>query len=654
MKNLIYTLAAIVMLTLLYSCASIGTPSGGPRDEDPPRFVKSSPAPYAVNVKDNKVVIEFNELVSISDAFTNVVVSPPAASTPRVTASGRKVYVQWDDTLSANTTYTVDFGKSITDVNEGNPLGSFSFSFSTGEDLDSLRISGIVLDAATLEPQQGMLVGVHPAEAPDSAFRTLRLSRATKTDDLGHFTIRGLKAIPYNIFALGDVNNDYRWDNPGELLAFYPQPVTPFAEFGEVQDTIYNMLTGDVDTVVDRTRTIFKPNNILLSVFDSGYKSQYLVKYERPDSLRLQFIFNARSGHLPNISLPDYIPATSWYMAEHSVGNDTITYWLTDPKIVATDTLRVALGYDRDDKDRNRVYGIDTLTVNRPRIRAVKQPKKKNAKQLAQDSIEAEKLRWLPVKINGSSRLDVTAPMVIELEEPLRALDTLGLHLEIRTDTVWEEMAMPPLLPDSTGNLRRYTLALDKWKFGTSYRLTVDSLAMQGLTGRFNKTVSQEFTTKKEEDYAFLSLRLSPDTIAGFVEVLNSSDSPVARGWVRNGVVNFPYLTPADYYVRFIAHDGPTLEFTAGNYDERRQPDEVFYYPSMLSLKRHDRSEQWDLYATPVDRQKPAAIKKNKPETKKVTKKKKTGTQTETEEDDYFDVSRNPFDPNSGSSRPRM
>ena len=218
-------LAGAIILLLLYSCASMGSPSGGPRDEDPPRFVRGNPAPGSVNVRGNRLEIEFDELVNIKDAFTSVVVSPPGASVPKVVSSGRKVYVNWDDTLRGNTTYTVDFGKSIIDVNESNPLGNFSYTFSTGPCIDTLMVSGIVLDAATLEPQKGMLVGVHRADAPDSAFRTLRFERASKTDDMGRFTIRGLKGIPYNIFALGDVNNDYRWDNPAEIIAFYPNRV---------------------------------------------------------------------------------------------------------------------------------------------------------------------------------------------------------------------------------------------------------------------------------------------------------------------------------------------------------------------------------------------------------------------------------------------
>lgn len=647
-------LAGAIILLLLYSCASMGSPSGGPRDEDPPRFVWGNPAPGSVNVRGNRLEIEFDELVNIKDAFTSVVVSPPGASVPKVVSSGRKVYVNWDDTLRGNTTYTVDFGKSIIDVNESNPLGNFSYTFSTGPCIDTLMVSGIVLDAATLEPQKGMLVGVHRADAPDSAFRTLRFERASKTDDMGRFTIRGLKGIPYNIFALGDVNNDYRWDNPAEIIAFYPKPVTPYAEPGTASDTIYDLKTGAVDTVVGRSRTIFLPNNLLLSAFDAGYRQQYLVKYERPDSMRLSFIFNAPSRSLPSLSLPDYIPGDKWYVAEHSLKNDTVTYWLADNRLVHADTLRVALRYQRTGKDRTLDYVTDTLVMARPKVRVPRQPKRKTRKQAEQDSIEAEKKRWINIGTNLSGSFDVYAPLLIDVPEPLVALDTSMVRLEQNIDSVWHRLPMPPVMRDSAGNVRRY-MVRPQLDYGCEYRLSIDSLAMRGLTGRYNKGYSQAFKVKKREDYATLTLRLTPDTVRGFVEVLNMSDIPLARRSVKDGVVVFPYLSPTDYYARFVAHADSLQEFSTGDYDLRRQPDDVYYYPRKLSLKRYDRSEQWDLNALPVDRQKPEEIKKNKPDTKQVVRrknKKNTGQHAEEdEESDYFDVSRNPFDNNPRSGR---
>ncbi|MDE5872003.1 MAG: Ig-like domain-containing protein, partial [Muribaculaceae bacterium] len=132
--------AASVML--LWGCASIGNPSGGPRDEDPPRFVRANPAPGSVNVDPSNIHIDFNELINVKDAFQKVVLSPPGTSTPRVSTRGRRVVVNITDTLLPNTTYTIDFGDAIEDNNEANKLSGFAYTFSIGPTLDSLRISG--------------------------------------------------------------------------------------------------------------------------------------------------------------------------------------------------------------------------------------------------------------------------------------------------------------------------------------------------------------------------------------------------------------------------------------------------------------------------------------------------------------------------------
>lgn len=225
-RDLIYLLWALVATGVLVSCASIGNPSGGPRDEDPPIFVKGNPAPGALNVKKQKVELEFDELVNVKDAFSKVVVSPVSKSVPRVSSQGRKVIVQFTDTLVPNTTYTIDFADAIEDNNENNKLQGFTYSFSTGDVLDTLQISGMVLSADALEPQQGMLVGVY-SNLADSAFSTLPFERVTKTDDRGRFSVQGLAPGEYRIFALADVDNDYKRANPEEAMAFYDVTLSP-------------------------------------------------------------------------------------------------------------------------------------------------------------------------------------------------------------------------------------------------------------------------------------------------------------------------------------------------------------------------------------------------------------------------------------------
>lgn len=653
-SSVLAALAGAFGLLALYSCASIGTPSGGPVDEEAPRYVGSNPLPFATDFRGERVQIEFDELVNVKDAFTKVTVSPPQRQMPKVTASGRKVVVQFNDTLSPNTTYNIDFGNSIEDVNEANKIRNFSFSFSTGPEIDTLMLSGIVLDSKTLEPQQGVLVGAY-SNLDDTAFMTLPFERVTRTDDRGRFVLRALKPIAYRVFALSDLNNDYKWDNPAELMAFYPTTVTPYTEQTVATDTVYNVLTGEPDSIVTRARTRFLPNDLLLQMFDFGYRPQYITNYSRTDSTRLELLFNQRQEKAPVLTLVTPTAESirePWYMLERNERNDTLSYWLA-PELVGVDTLKVSLDYLVEQRGKEPLLTTDTLTFVTKRPKPVKAPKL-TPKQQQEDSVRRELEKFILPEMKTNSPADVFRPLTLQFPEPLTRLDTAFLRIDRfeAADSVWLPVDIR-ITPDSLMS-RRLRIEVP-WEYDTDYRLSVDSLAATGLSGRDSRSFEKKFKTKRRQDYATMVLRLRPDTVQGYVEVLNAQDAVVQSAPVIDGIAAFYYLSPSDYYVRFIADSNSNGRYDSGDYENNRQPEETFYYPKLLSLKRYDRNEEWDLYATPVDMQKPERLKKNKPEPEKSVRraKGKSSTETDEEEDDYFDVNRNPFDPNDKGSRRR-
>ena len=245
-----YRIAAVLILVLsIYSCANMSRPGGGPRDETPPLFVKSTPAPGALNVSKQRVEIEFDEIIQVESPGEKVIVSPPQKDMPEIRASGRKVTVELKDSLLPNTTYTIDFSDAIVDNNEKNPLYSFAYSFSTGPTIDSLQVSGILLNASDLEPVTGMLVGLH-SNLDDSAFQKLPLERIASSDELGHFTIRNVAPGKYRLFALKDLNRDYKFDNPSEEIAFFDSIVVPTADVKLHVDTLWKD-SVTIDTIIE-------------------------------------------------------------------------------------------------------------------------------------------------------------------------------------------------------------------------------------------------------------------------------------------------------------------------------------------------------------------------------------------------------------------
>ncbi|MDE6082043.1 MAG: Ig-like domain-containing protein, partial [Muribaculaceae bacterium] len=276
-------LVAVVLSLLMAACASMGRPEGGPRDEDPPVYVRSNPMPGQVRFDKNRVEIFFDENVQLDNPQSKVVVSPAQRLTPQVIAGCKRITVELRDTMLPNTTYTIDFADAIADLNEKNVLDGFALDFATGDSIDSLRVSGMLFEARNLEPAQQMLVGVY-SNIADSAISTLKLERIARTNQYGQFTIRGMKPGQYRIYAINDVNRDYKWDR-SEDVAFYDFIIEPSAVNFEVTDTL--LASDGTDSIAQRPGVQYLPNDILLTWFNENYTPQYLGDYKRTDSTRI-------------------------------------------------------------------------------------------------------------------------------------------------------------------------------------------------------------------------------------------------------------------------------------------------------------------------------------------------------------------------------
>ncbi len=648
-KNSIFgTTLGLVSTLLAVGCANIGTPSGGARDEDPPRFIAATPAPGSVNVDREKMTLTFNELINVKDAFSKVVVSPTSKSTPRVTSQGRHVTIEFDS-LAPNTTYTVDFADAIEDNNEANKLQGFAYTFSTGPELDSLRISGRVLSARALEPQQGMLVGVH-SNPSDSAFTTTRLLRVAKTDDRGQFTIRGLAPGRYRVFALGDNDNDYTYSSPEEDMAFYDFEVEPYSRRVTALDSVFDPLTGKLDTVSERQRTQFLPNDIVLRSFNSEIRQQYLSKYERLDSTRVFIKFNTRSDSLPRIRILDMPHNTSLGTLEASERLDSLVWWLS-PELMRTDSLRLEVAYTRTDQNLVPSAALDTLNFFNNKAPTPKKKKKNKEIISATDSIAAITTSF---KVLSQAQQDVHLPVLFETPVPFERFDTTAVRLSVMVDSTYRPVPEPFRLA-LTGKNRPRSYSLDyPWEYNTKYRLEIDTLAATDIYGKPTRPLTHEFTVKQTGDYCSVLFHITgiPQGVPAFVELLNGSDAVQRTATVENGDAFFPFLTPGRFYARAILDLNGNGEYDTGNYARGLQPELAYYYPKVINVKKNwDKEENWALFETPIDMMKPTTLLKNKPASDKHSRNKKSNTDEDDEEEDLFDPTRNPFDPNDKGRR---
>ena len=663
-----YWLLTLAVGIILAACASIGSPEGGPRDYTPPQVTRTSPEANALNFKGQKVEIIFDEIVNLKDQQKKVIISPAPKTQPLIRTVGKKVTVEFRDELEENTTYVIDFSNAIEDNNEGNQLDGYSFAFSTGDEIDTLAVSGIVLRANDLEPMQHVIVGLH-SNLDDTAFTHVPLERVSRTNDLGKFTIRNLKPGSYHVFALSDVDGDYRMART-EDIAFLDEVIVPSTSEYTSQDTVFTF-DRRVDTVMTATHTLYLPNDLLLCMFNEGYRNHYVRQTSRPEANKLHILFGAPNDSLPQLEVLH--PAEherNWYRVERTMTNDSLFYWITDSALIKTDTLIVAMTYLRTDTAERLEQVTDTVRFGyRKPNSQIKEEEKKakeredRAKRLAQllekqekaaaqgkelgegeleeikelQHVDPNAIPKLKMELAKSGSIDIGDSIILRFDTPIASIDPRGVHLDIKRDTLWVPYpVVPSLRPVNDLNPMRYWLPVTALPDST-YRLTIDSAAVTSVYGLHNDPLIKEMKVKGTEEYAnvFFKVNVKGDA---FVELLGSGEKVMRTVKVKDGAFELLNVTPNTYYLRLILDSNGNGQWDTGNYGNHLQPEEVYYYPKRLKLRRNwDLDETWNIYETALDLQKPDDIKHNKPEeAKNKVEKKQNKTGNEDEEEDEF------------------
>lgn len=626
MKRNNYILYASVAL-LLAACASMGTPDGGPYDEEAPIFVTSTPAAYATNITDKKFILEFDENIKLQNAFEKVIVSPPQIEMPEIKYSGKRITVELFDTLKPNTTYSIDFSDAVVDNNEGNPLENFAFVFSTGDRVDTLAISGTVLNAKDLEPIKGMMVGIHKA-GDDSAFYKLPFERVSRTDSRGRFTIKGLAPGSYRVYALMDANQNYRFDQKSEKIAFLDATIEPFATPAVRPDTIWrDSITIDTIKMVPYTR--FQPDDLVLRAFDEEFYSQYLMKSQRKEHNNFTLFFADSNNELPTIKGLNF-DATDAFVVEPSEKQDTILYWIKDTIVFYKDTLEMSVTYNVLDSMGVMVPRTDTLSLSprRPRAKIIEDEKRaladaeksflRNAKRRS-DYDENNPPVYVPptketkIKSLNSSAMDINALYRLSFDEPLQSIDTTMIHVEkVVNDSTY---TIIPFLFRKSNNAHRQYVVYAEWRPEEEYRIRIDSAAFKGLYGGTSKTFEEKIKFRSLDSYAVLRLNIPGAGNGSIVELLKSDGTPVASEKTNNNRCTFYFINPGKYYLRLLKDSNNNGKWDTGDYGKGLQPETVYYYPHVLDLRalfEYDQDD-WNLNA-PMEKQKPIEITKQKPD----------------------------------------
>ena len=661
-----------LFLSGLFGCASTGSPGGGLYDETPPVLKKSEPANGAIEVKSQKITLRFDENIKLDKAMEKMTVSPPQLKQPTIRSNAKTVTIELQDTLLPNTTYSIDLGDAVQDNNEGNPLEGLAITFATGNHIDSLAVSGYLLNAEDLEPVTGAYVGIYndTTSLGDSIFMKKVMERACRTDAYGKFKIQGIAPGSYRMYALKDGNNNYIYDLNSEDIAFIDSLIVPTTQGTIIHDTLWaDVDSTTVDTIISRGELLYLPNNLLLKSFNEGKLTRYLDDVSRPDSVHINVRFAARMPELPVFSVVDSLESPIELIAESNLTMDTLVFWIKDTLHINKDTLNLQMSYLYTDTTGLDIIKTDTISLTKPEVRQVKQKKddsktKQKDKNKRRKKGEDEELQsgslpkiiFMDVNLLSGKDLDIGNKPVFEASSPIDSIDLRGIHLEIQKDSIWQEMKFS-IVHDSL-HLRRYSvIANPHYKPGETYQIRIDSAAIHDIFGNPVNVTKMEFKEKVPEDYAHLLFNISGTTGPVFVELLSEKDIAVYRVKLVDGKAKFVNVKEGKYYVRLVEDRNNNGKWDTGNFEKRIHAENVYYFNAELQLRANwDIQQTWDVKQIDLIRQKPDTIKKNKPKEKqekvsknaeylakmgKTPKQTNTGTTTRSDASSLNTVNRN-------------
>lgn len=609
-KQISFLLTAIVVL-MMTRCANVVTPTGGPKDIAPPKVVEAVPENRSTLFNSKKIEITFDEYITLENAQQNVFFSPPLTTKPDIKLNNKTVVIKFKETLLENTTYTVHFGNAIKDLHEGNIFNNYTYTFSTGSIIDTLQISGKILDAETTKPIEDMLVGVYSCEC-DTLFALPTLvapDYLTKTDKEGKFILEGLPDKKFLVFALKDMNSNLYYDMPNEMVAFldtlvpasYPQlprKTTDSLSFDTTfmtHDTLsvsldslsvtLDSLPAIPDTVlandslaspieIQDTR-YFDPSSLdlVLYAFIETDTTQMLLEKKLIEEGLLRFAFRHPADSVL-FETPEMLPDSFQMVQIWSEKHDTL-WWHFTPNIL--DSLWVYVHEDTLVHDSTR-YSL--------KYRETKQLSKKAPKVL---------------KVNNNLRNNLLMPdeaFTLTFTEPVVKLQWHDTStLKIGDTVVYNELRFEKA--DSLG--LEYRLEWDIVDT-LNYAIAITDSVFYSLRGRTNDSLHFQFKRALEKDLGNLFITVvPPEDMQVIIQLVDSRDQVVASRIIREEQrVAFERLFPDKYKLKAIFDRNRDGGWSTGNFHKVFLPETVEDYPDVLDLKAGwdiDLDEKWILFS---------------------------------------------------------
>ena len=593
----ILLLGWIIFFLALQSCANRGSgPQGGPKDTEPPVLLSATPENGNTNFNAKSIILEFNELVSVNNPLQNITFSPPQKNSPTVKGLGKKVSITFQDSLLPNTTYTIEIKKCIVDYTESNPFADYVYTFSTGDKVDSLQISGKVIDAETLAARKNYTVGIY-SNLSDTAFTKTRFEKIAKTNENGEFTIYGVAEGTYNLFAIKDAGGVNFYQNKGTDIAFLDSTITPYAHLHGKVDTLWTDSTKTrYDNVTLNAYNEYFPKGLILKTFKERDIIHRLKSYKRNSKNTFTLIFSEPQDKEPELKLLSDNSFVEPFLKEKTNRTDSLVLWVKDSLLYKQDSLHISVSYLKTDSLGESVSQTDSLYLIYRETKAEKRKRENSTNN-----------HVLNFTHNLNKSLEVYDTVKFVFNEPIKEVITDSIKLSLKVDTLFEKVNYKVMFDDSICKKKLYLIF--KKELGGNYQLEIDSASITSIYGKVNDRFNKPLKIKKLEDYSNLYIKFNENIPNGIVQLLSEREVVIRECPVQDAEAYFEDVNPAAYYIRMYIDENGNNKWDAGNLEKKIQPEMVYYYPKRLQLRANwDMEETWPYKNIEILKQRPAEL----------------------------------------------
>ncbi|MFA5325444.1 MAG: Ig-like domain-containing protein [Bacteroidales bacterium] len=561
------------------SCANTTTPpSGGPKDTIPPVLLKVTPQKNTTNFPryGAKISLLYNEYTVVKTP-ADIYLSPPQKRKPTVKVKGKNIVVTFKDTLQADKTYYIDFGQALVDNNEGNIAPRLVYSFSTGNEIDSLFCTGTITDCQTLQPAKNVLIALYSDLSDSACFKTFP-DAAVKSDEWGYFIIRNLKPIPYRIYAYTDEDSDSKYSASTDKIAFLDSAYVPS---WVIRDSIYEL---SYFKMKDTVRCKARHPQLSLSLFTEFQTKQY-IKNSGRNSKNMGFLkFNAPYAEINSFNI--FGIDTSAVTTQFNPTRDSMLFWI-NTSYPLEDSLLLKINYMKTDSTGKLIPFTEDISLGLKNV-------------ITNDTKTEKPDSLLSVKITLDSETVEQSGVIFDFDYPLIQCTPDSIKFT-ETNPKNQTVDKKFILSQDSTDIRRYVFrSVEEYKPGYDYKISIPKGTFINLNHLPNKEEMQKITLPNSDNLSSITLDVMNTKSRYIFELVNEKRDKVFRKYILTSDTRlyFPYLKAGKYSIRITEDLNNNGIFDTGNLLAKRQPEKVLLYKLLSGTDIIEVPEKTDLEQT--------------------------------------------------------